>query len=43
MDGGGFQIVKAGDGYLYVQFESLKRLARIEVNALSHASASDSG
>jgi len=25
VDGGGFQIVKAGDGYLYGQFESLKK------------------
>ena len=38
VDGGGFQIVKAGDGYLYGQFESLKYLARIEVDALNHAS-----
>ena len=26
MDGGGFQVVKAADGYLYGQFESLKHL-----------------
>ena len=28
VDGGGFQVVKAGsDGYLYAQFESLKTLS----------------
>ena len=26
VDGGGFQVVKAADGYLYGQFESLKHL-----------------